>query len=437
MSSNIQGENALKLGEIRTNLNTNSSEFQGKRREFLTNSAKFAGFAMLSALPLITACASANSANSGVNSANSSNKGGLNAANSNKGNTMSNSNSGGAKVTRTQNGVNFVKVGNTDIEISQICIGAMSFGKAGTLHDWTLNEKDSEAIIKHALDKGLNFFDTANVYSAGTSEEYLGKALKKHAKRENVVISSKVYFNKGVLSRAAILREIDGTLKRLGTDYLDIYIIHRFDYTTPILETMQALHEVVKAGKVRALGASAMFGYQFMNMQQVARDNKLTPFSIMQNHYNLLYREDEREMIPICKEQNVTLMPYSPLASGRLARTEWKSDTLRSKTDKTAVGKYDKMQEQDKLIAARVNELAKKKGVSMSGISLAWLLAKGVGSPIIGANKTKYIDEAVSAMSIKLTSDEIAFLEAPYVPHEVVGANTEEQARESLKSLVK
>ena len=340
-------------------------------------------------------------------------------------------------ITRSANGVNFIKVGNTDIEISQICIGAMSFGKAGTLHDWTLDEAQSEAIIKHAIEKGINFFDTANIYSAGTSEEYLGKALKKHAKRENVVISSKVYFNEGILSRKAILREIDGTLKRLGTDYLDIYIIHRFDYTTPIEETMQALHDIVKAGKVRALGASAMFGYQFANMQQVAKDNNLTPFSIMQNHYNLLYREDERELIPICKQQGVTLMPYSPLASGRLARAEWKTDTIRSKTDKTAMGKYDKTQAQDAIIAGRVNELAKKKGVAMSQISLAWLLAKGAGSPIIGANKTKYIDEALRAMSVKLSEQEIAYLEEAYIPHEIVGANTEAQAKEAIKGLVK
>ena len=390
----------------------NSSLLNETRREFLGKGIKLAG--AFGALSL------------GVNSAFGAES---------KKNTTSTK---GAKMSvRTKNGMNFVKVGNTDIEISQICIGAMSFGKAGTLHDWTLDESESEAIIKHALDKGLNFFDTANVYSAGTSEEYLGKALKKHAKRENVVISSKVYMNKGVLSRKAILREIDGTLKRLGTDYLDIYIIHRFDYTTPIEETMQALHDIVKAGKVRALGASAMFGYQFANMQQVARDNNLTPFSIMQNHYNLLYREDERELIPICKQQNVTLMPYSPLASGRLARAEWKSDTVRSKTDKAAMSKYDKTEAQDKIIAQRVNELAKQKGVAMSQISLAWLLAKGAGSPIIGANKTKYIDEAVGAMKVKLSAKDIAYLEEAYVPHEIMGAVTEEQAKELLKNLVK
>ena len=407
----LQGENALNSNSVADmSANTNSSLAGKTRREFLSKGVKMAG--AFGALSL------------GMNSAFAAEK----KTNSNKGAKMS---------VRTQNGVNFIKVGNTDIEISQICIGAMSFGKAGTLHDWTLNESDSETIIKHALDKGLNFFDTANIYSSGTSEEYLGKALKKHAQRDKVVISSKVYFNKGVLSRKAILREIDGTLKRLGTDYLDIYIIHRFDYTTPIEETMQALHDIVKAGKVRALGASAMFGYQFANMQQVAKDNNLTPFSIMQNHYNLIYREDERELIPICKQQSVTLMPYSPLASGRLARAEWNAETKRSKADKAAMSKYEKTKEQDKIIAQRVNELAKQKGVAMSQISLAWLLAKGAGSPIIGANKTKYIDEAVGAMSVKLSEKEIAYLEEAYVPHEIMGALTEQQAQNMLTNLVK
>ena len=208
------------------------------------------------------------------------------------------------------------KLGNTDIEVSKLCVGCMSFGKAGTMHDWTLDEAESENVIKHALDLGYNFFDTANGYSAGTSEEYLGKALKKNVARNQVVIASKVYFNEGRLSRQAIMREIDGTLSRLGTDYLDLYIIHRFDYDIPIEETMEALHDLVKAGKVRALGASAMYGYQFYNMQLAARDNGWTPFSAMENHYNLLYREDERELLPICKQMKVSLMPYSPLAAG-------------------------------------------------------------------------------------------------------------------------
>ncbi len=268
----------------------------------------------------------------------------------------------------------FTKLGNTEIEVSRLCVGCMSFGKAGTMHDWTLDEKESEKMIHHALDLGINFFDTANGYSEGTSEEYLGKALKKNAARDKVIIASKVYFNEGRLSRKAILREIDGTLKRLGTDYLDLYIIHRFDYDTPIEETMEALHDLVKMGKVRALGASAMYGYQFYNMQLVARDHGWTPFSTMENHYNLLYREDERELIPICKQMNVSLMQYSPLAAGHLARPQW---------------------------------------------------AKGIAASIIGATKEKYLDDAVGAFDVKLTAEDIAYLEEPYVPHPIVGAINE------------
>ena len=252
----------------------------------------------------------------------------------------------------------YTKLGNTDITISKLCLGCMSFGKAGTMHDWTLNEADSEVIISHALELGINFFDTANGYSAGTSEEFLGRILKRHVKRDQVVIASKVYFNPGRLSRKAIFREIEGTLKRLGTDYLDLYIIHRFDYDTPIEETMQALDELVKAGKVRALGASAMYGYQFFNMQLAARDHHWTPFVAMENHYNLLYREDERELIPICQQMGVSLMPYSPLAAGHLARPTWTAESLRAQTDRVAKGKYDRMQEQDMQIIKRVHELA-------------------------------------------------------------------------------
>lgn len=214
----------------------------------------------------------------------------------------------------------YTTLGNTDIQISKLCVGCMSFGKAGTMHDWTLDETETEKVVKHALSLGINFFDTANGYSAGTSEEYLGWALKKNIARDKVVIASKVYFNPGRLSAAAIHREIDGTLKRLGTDYLDLYIIHRFDYDTPIEETMEALNDLVKAGKVRALGASAMYGYQFYNMQLAARDHGWAQFQAMENHYNLLYREDERELIPICKQMGVSLMPYSPLAAGHLTR---------------------------------------------------------------------------------------------------------------------
>ncbi len=266
----------------------------------------------------------------------------------------------------------YTRLGNTDISISKLCVGCMSFGKAGTMHDWTLDEKQSENVIAHALELGINFFDTANVYSAGTSEEYLGKVLKNLTSRDKVVIASKVYFNEGRLSKSAIHREIDRTLKRLGTDYLDLYIIHRFDYDTPIEETMEALHELVKEGKVRSLGASAMYGYQFYNMQLEAEKHGWTKFSAMENHYNLLYREDERELIPICEQMNVSLMPYSPLAAGHLTRKTWESDSQRGKTDRVARGKYDRMEQQDMHIVERVAELAERYGCKMSQIALAW-----------------------------------------------------------------
>ncbi|HIV86019.1 MAG TPA: aldo/keto reductase [Candidatus Monoglobus merdigallinarum] len=316
----------------------------------------------------------------------------------------------------------YTKLGNTDIEVSRLCLGCMGFGKAGVMHDWTLDEAQSEAVIKHALELGINFFDTANGYSAGTSEEYLGAAIKKNAERDKVVIASKVYFNEGRLSKKAIMREIDGTLSRLGTDYLDLYIIHRFDYDTPVEETMEALHELVKAGKVRALGASAMYGYQFYNMQLAARDNGWTPFSAMENHYNLLYREDERELIPICRQMDVSLIPYSPLAAGHLARPKWRSDSVRGRTDRVAMGKYDRMEQQDMLIVERVSEIAQRYGCKMSQIAVAWLWAKGVASPIIGATKTSYLDDAAGALDVKLTDEDIAYLEELYLPHPVVGA---------------
>lgn len=280
----------------------------------------------------------------------------------------------------------YVKLGNSDLTVSRLCVGCMSFGDpASQMHAWTLNPEESEAIIGHALELGINFFDTANTYSAGTSEQYLGQALKKLTSRDKVILATKVYFNEGHLSKEAIHREIEGSLRRLGTDYVDLYIIHRFDAFTPMEETMEALDGLVRAGKVRALGASAMYGYQFHNLQLIARANGWTPFVSMQNHYNLLYREDERELIPICRQENVSLTPYSPLAAGRLARPNWDADTLRSRTDKTAVSKYDGTRDADMRIAEAVRETAQAHGASMSQIALAWLWAKGVASPIIGA----------------------------------------------------
>ena len=316
----------------------------------------------------------------------------------------------------------YTKLGKTDIEVSKVCVGCMSFGKAGTMHDWTLDEDDTERVVRHALDLGINFFDTANGYSSGTSEEYLGRALKKNIQRDKVVIASKVYFNPGRLSKEAIKREIDGSLKRLGTDYLDLYIIHRFDYETPIEETMETLNDLVKAGKVRALGASAMYGYQFYNMQLCARDHGWARFETMENHYNLLYREDERELIPICKQMRVSLMPYSPLAAGHLTRPAWNTDTLRSKTDRVAMGKYDSTEKQDMQIVTRVHELAEKYGVKMQEIALAWHWMKGVSAPIVGATKAQYLDDASRALDVTLTDKDLEYLEEPYLPHRIVGA---------------
>ena len=318
----------------------------------------------------------------------------------------------------------YTTLGNTGIEVSRICVGCMSYGKASKeFHEWTLGQEDTTAMVKHAIDLGVNFFDTANVYSFGTSEEYLGRALRTiGVPRDRVVIASKVFFNEGALSRQAILREIDGTLRRLGTDYLDLYQIHRFDYDTPIEETLEALDSLVKAGKVRATGASAMYGYQFHNMQECAARNGWTQFSTMQNHYNLLYREDERELIPVCRQYGVSLIPYSPLAGGHLSHRGWESGTARSNTDRTIRSKYDHAKENDLEIIDAVATLAERKGVSMSEISLAWLLARGVAAPIVGATKVPHFDAAVRSVDLTLSAEELAFLEAPYRPHAVVGA---------------
>lgn len=317
----------------------------------------------------------------------------------------------------------YAKLGQSEIEVSRLCVGCMSFGDpASKMHAWTLNPTESEVMIKHALELGINFFDTANCYSAGTSEEYLGKALKNNISRDKVVIATKVYFNEGHLSKEAIPREVEGSLRRLGTEYVDLLIIHRFDYNTPVEETMEALHKLVQSGKVRAIGASAMYGYQFEKLQNIAEKNGWTKFVSMQNHYNLIYREDERELIPICREQGVVLTPYSPLAAGRLSRLEWKTDTMRSQTDKTAISKYDSTQEADYSIVQRVYELSVKYNCTMTQISLAWQFAKGVTAPIIGATKTKYFDDAVGSLGIVLSKEDIKYIEELYVPHKIIGA---------------
>lgn len=316
----------------------------------------------------------------------------------------------------------YTLLGNSDVQVSRLAIGCMSFGdRATNFHAWTLDADETEAMVKHALGLGITFFDTANIYSAGTSEQYLGRAIRNNISRENVQIATKVYFNEGNLSRQAIAREIDGSLQNLGMDYVDLYIIHRFDYGHPIEETMEALHQLVMAGKVRALGASAMYGFQFAQMQQVANQNGWTPFVSMQNHYNLLYREDERELIPICKQQNVALTPYSPLAAGRLSRTEWTTNTERSQQDATAQSKYDSTRETDYAIVQRVKELADRYGVTMSQIAIAWHFAKGVTAPLIGGTKTRHLDDAAAALHVTLTAEDVAWLEEPYVAHDLVG----------------
>lgn len=322
----------------------------------------------------------------------------------------------------------YVKFGNTGMEVSRICLGAMGFGDVSTgFHQWVVDEAQSREVIKRALDLGINFFDTANVYSAGTSEAYLGRALKDFADRDKVVIATKVNFrmhegpNGAGLSRKHIMSEIDKSLKRLQTDYVDLYIIHRWDYNTPIEETMEALHDLVKMGKVRYIGASAMYAWQFQKAQYVAEKNGWTKFVSMQNHYNLIYREDERELIPFCAENKIALTPYSPLASGILAKNPDETST-RIETDNTRKAKYGKTADTDRLIVDRVGELADKYQVPRAHVALAWLLHRPqVVSPIVGATKIIHLEDAVKALDLKLTLEDMLYLEEMYTPHELVG----------------
>ncbi|ATG56118.1 aldo/keto reductase [Brachybacterium ginsengisoli] len=325
----------------------------------------------------------------------------------------------------------YVKLGQSGLEVSRLCLGAMGFGdRERWIHQWVLDEEASRPVIKHALDAGITFFDTANVYSLGRSEEILGKALVDYAKRDEIVLATKVHGqmhegpNGGGLSRKAILSEVENSLRRLGTDYIDLYIIHRWDPTVPIEETMRALDDVVRSGKVRYIGASAMFAWQFLQAQHVAEVNGWTTFISMQNHLNLLYREEEREMMPLLRELGVGSTPYSPLAAGRLTR-DWTADTERARTDQTAKSKYDSTEDTDRQIVQEVARIAESRGVERVHVALAWLLAQQpVTAPIIGATKTGHIDSALGALDLELTAEEIAALEAPYVPHEVVGALT-------------
>ena len=323
----------------------------------------------------------------------------------------------------------YVKLGRTGLDVSRICLGCMSYGAADSgNHAWSLAEEEARPFIKRALEGGINFFDTANRYSLGSSEEILGRAIKDFARRDEVVIATKVYGrmrpgpNGSGLSRKAIMNEIDASLHRLGMDYVDLYQIHRWDYQTPIEETMEALHDVVKAGKARYIGASAMFAWQFQKALHVAEKHGWTRFISMQDHLNLIYREEEREMLPLCREEKIGVIPYSPLASGRLTR-DWSSEsTLRSETDQIAKTKYDATAETDRQVVERVAVLAEKLGVPRVHIALAWLLQKRpVVAPIIGATKITHLENAVGALSVALAEDEVNYLEEPYAPHPIVG----------------
>ena len=323
----------------------------------------------------------------------------------------------------------YARLGSTGMKVSRICLGCMGFGDATRwIHKWVLNEEDSRPVIQKALELGINFFDTANVYSLGASEEILGRALKDFAKRDEVIIATKVFGvmregpNGGGLSRKAILSEIDKSLKRLGTDYVDLYQIHRWDSETPIEETLEALNDIVRAGKARYIGASAMWAWQFQKALHVAEMRGWTRFVSMQNHLNLIYREEEREMLPLCRDQKIGVIPYSPLAAGRLTR-DWSAETtLRSEIDEIAKKKYDSTSETDQQVVKRVAEIAEKHGAPRVHIALAWLLQKEpVAAPIIGATKISHLEDAVGALSVRLTSEEVAHLEEPYTPHRIVG----------------
>jgi len=323
----------------------------------------------------------------------------------------------------------YARLGSTGMQVSRICLGCMGFGDAERwVHKWLLNEENSRPIIKKALELGINFFDTANVYSIGASEEILGRALKDFAKRDEVVIATKIHGkmregpNGGGLSRKAILSEIDNSLKRLETDYVDLYQIHRWDYETPIEETMEALNDVVRAGKARYIGASAMWAWQFQKALHVSDMHGWSRFVSMQDHLNLIYREEEREMLPLCRAEKIGSIPYSPLASGRLTRDPSAEGTLRSETDQIQKSKYDAATEMDRGVIERVAELAQKYSASRTHISLAWLLQKEpVTAPIIGATKIAHLEEAVDALSVKLTQEDVTYLEELYVPHRIVG----------------
>jgi len=324
--------------------------------------------------------------------------------------------------------MNYKNLGNTGLQVSPLCLGCMTYGvpERGD-HPWTLPENQSRPLIRKAIDLGINFFDTANAYSDGTSEEIVGQALKDYSRRDEVVIATKVFFpmspgpNGGGLSRKAIFTAIDASLRRLGTDYVDLYQIHRWDPHTPIEETLEALHDLVKSGKVRYLGASSMFVWQFSKALHLARQRRWAPFVSMQNLYNLIYREEEREMLPLCADAGIAVLPWSPLARGRLTR-EWNTQTDRARTDIYGDKIFPPTSEADRKVVEAVTAIASGHGVSRAQIALAWLTRKpGVTAPIIGATKPQHLDDAVAALDLELSAAETAQLEAPYIPHSITG----------------
>jgi aryl-alcohol dehydrogenase-like predicted oxidoreductase len=321
----------------------------------------------------------------------------------------------------------YVNLGSSGLKVSRIALGCMSYDIAGK--NWHLDEKGGRGFIKQALELGINFFDTANMYSTGESEEVLGRAIRDFARREEIVIATKIFFpmrndsNGSGLSRKSVMHEIDASLKRLGTDYVDLYQIHRWDYHTPVEETLEALHDIVKAGKARYLGASSMFAWQFCKALHLADLHGWTRFVSMQPHYNLINREEEREMLPLCKEEGIGVIPWSPLARGRLAR-QWQaaSGSDRPSTDQTAQQLYSVFEESDKKIVDHVGEIANRHGIAYAQVALAWLLQKpGITAPIIGATNLRHLDDAVCSLDVKLEKEEIELLEADYVPHTIVG----------------
>ena len=323
----------------------------------------------------------------------------------------------------------YVNLGKSGLKVSRLCLGMMTYGTS-KWRPWILNEEDARPFVKKALEAGINFFDTADIYSQGVSEELTGKLLREFGvKRENVVVATKVYFNltdkinAGGLSRKHIMDAIDASLKRLGMDYVDLYQIHRWDYETPVEETMQALHDVVRAGKARYIGASSMYAWQFAKAQFTAALHGWTRFVSMQNHYNLIYREEEREMIPQCIDQGVGLIPWSPLARGFLAgnrKRDGGGETVRANSDDYADSMY--YREEDFIVAERTQAIAKERGVSSSQIALAWILSKPyITAPIIGASKMPHLEQSIAALDIELTEDEVKQLEEPYQPHPVLG----------------